>query len=135
MPTFVEYLEEVAAAGATISIRADELDRLQARFGDRVRHMGRWNASSDGALEIPMGVISEAVSRLNGPALRKAIEELKTGPFTGLLNAPHASALIDSLVEAYRVYFRQLMARYRSAADGDESALLRDQLVEEVFGR
>jgi len=58
MPTFIQVLEELAKAEQTLTIPAGEVERLASRFGDRVRHMGRWNAGGDGSLEIPMSVVA-----------------------------------------------------------------------------
>src|SRR5439155_20757418 len=60
MPTFIQILEELAEAEQTISIPSDEVERMVNRFGDQVRHMGRWNASGDGSLEIPVSVVRDA---------------------------------------------------------------------------
>src|SRR5213593_3936254 len=77
MPTFIQLLEELAQAEQTLTIPAGEVERLASRFGDRVRHMGRWNAGGDGSLEIPLSVVREAACQLGSEALVEAVHELK----------------------------------------------------------
>lgn len=131
--TFIQYLEEFVSA-KTITVPADEVERLVFRFGDRVRHMGRWNGSTDGSLEIPVSVIREAATKLESDTLLEAVHALKTGPFTEMLNSAAAVCLIDKITDAYQVYFRDLMTRYQNTDDPSESIQLRDELVKEVFG-
>ncbi len=133
--TFVQFLEELASAEQTIKVPTEEVERLAGRFGDRVRHMGRWNAAGDGSLDIPMGVIREAASELDGQSLNKAVEELKTEQFSRMLEASSAISLIEKVTEAYHRHFRELMSRYQSTSDQAEGARLRDQLVQEIFGQ
>ena len=134
MTTFIQYLEELADAERVITIPADELDLLVGRFGDRVRHMGRWNAGGDGSLEIPIVVIRDAASQMGRHGLVEAVQELKTGQFTRMLESSSAVSLIEKGSEAYRRYFRELMTRYQNTKDPSETARLRDLLVREVFG-
>src|SRR5712692_6507411 len=134
MATRTQFLEELADVERTITVPPDEVERLVGRFGDRVRLMGRWNASGDGSLEIPMGVLREAASQLDSRALLEAVEELKAERLTRLLESSSAVALIDKAVEVYRARFRELMTRYQQTSDPAEAARLRDQLVREVFG-
>jgi len=116
-----------------ITIPANEVERLVERFGDRVSRMGRWNASGDGSLEIPVCVIREAATQLGG-AFAEAVRELKTGQFTTMLETSSAVSLIEKVTEAYHRHFRDLMNRYQSAKDRDAATQLRDQLVREIFG-
>ena len=60
MLTFIQLLEDLADTGRSIRIPASDVDRLVDRFGGRVREMGRWNASSDGSVEIPVKIVREA---------------------------------------------------------------------------
>jgi len=127
-------LEELADTERAITIPANEVERLVERFGDRVRRMGRWNASGDGSLEIPVCVIREAATQLGAHSLTEAVRELKTGQFTKMLETSSAVSLIEKVTEAYHRHFRDLMNRYQSAKDRDEATQLRDQLVREIFG-
>lgn len=131
--TFIQYLEELVAEQA-VKIPADELDLLVARFGDRVRQMGRWNVSGDGSLEIPVNVVREAATQLESHTLMEAVQALKTGQFAEMLNSCAAVSLIERITDVYRVYFRDLMNRYQSTDDPSEAVRLRDQLVKEIFG-
>ena len=132
--TLIQYLEELADTERAIAIPANEMERLVERFGDRVRRMGRWNASGDGSLEIPVCVIREAATQLGTQSLTEAVRELKTEQFTKLLEASSAAFLIDKVTEAYHRHFRDLMNRYQNANDRDEATQIRDQLVREIFG-
>jgi hypothetical protein len=134
MPTFIQLLEELAQAEKTITIPAGEVERLASRFGDQVRHMGRWNAGGDGSLEIPVSVVCEAATHLGSKALVEAVHELKTESLTKMFNTSSAVSLIEKIAEAYRRHFRDLMTRYQDTKDPAETARLRDRLVGEVFG-
>ena len=131
--TFTQYLEELVTE-RTVTIPAEELDRLVARFGDRVRQMGSWNVSGDGSLEIPVPVIREAATQLESDALMDAVQALKTEQFTEMLHSSAALSLINRITDAYQVYFTDLMNRYQNTNDPSEEVRLRDQLVKEVFG-
>jgi len=132
--TLIQFLEELADTERAITIPANEVERLVERFGDRVRRMGRWNASGDGSLEIPVCVIREAATQLGAHSLAEAVRELKTGQFTKMLETSSAVSLIEKVTEVYHRHFRDLMNRYQSAKDRDEATQLRDQLVREIFG-
>ena len=132
--TLIQFLEELADTERAITIPANEVERLVERFGDRVRRMGRWNASGDGSLEIPVCVIREAATQLGAHSLTEAVRELKTGQFTKMLETSSAVSLIEKATEAYHRHFRGLMNRYQSAKDRDAATQLRDQLVREIFG-
>jgi|SRR5271166_5522918 len=134
MPSFIEILEEIAEAKPVVSIPRAEVDKLVDRFGNRVRLMGRWNASTDGSLDIPVTVVRDAAAALGNQALSDALIEIKTESFTDLLENSAAIQLIEKIREAYDRYFRWLMSRYQSSTDPAETARLRDQLVSEVFG-
>jgi len=134
MLTFIELVEDLADTGRTIRIPASEVDRLVGRFGGRVRQMGRWNASTDGSVEIPVSVVREAASQLGIDTLAEAVEELKDEQFTKVLETSSAVTLIDRVADLYRRGFRDLMVRYEKTSDRDEASRLRDQLVHEVFG-
>lgn len=134
MLTFIQLLEDLADTGRTIRIPASEVDRLVDRFGDRVRHMGRWNASSDGGLEVPVRVVREAAIRLGIDMLTEAVEELKEEQFTKALETSSAVALIESVAALYRRDFRDLMTLYQETSDPAQAIRLRDRLVHEVFG-
>jgi hypothetical protein len=110
-----------------IEVPAVEVDALAARFGDRVRRMGRWNVSTDGSLDIPIAVIREAATELGGRALLDAVTEFKLESFAAVL-------LIEKICETYERHFRKLMQRYQNAKDPVEMTQLRDRLVREVFG-
>jgi len=112
---------------------ARELDRLVARFGDRVRRMGRWNISTDGSLDGPIAVIREATMDLGSPALRDALKEVKSEALTQLLESSAAVLLIERICQAYERHLRGIMTRYQSTTGLAESAQLRDQLVGEFF--
>ena len=134
MVTLTQFLEELANAEQAITVPPDEVERLVSRFGDRVRLMGRWNASGDGSLEIPMSVVREAASHLGSRALLEAVQEMKAEQFTRLLESSTAVALIEKVAEVNRAHFRELMTRYQHTNDPAEGARLRDQLVRDVFG-
>ena len=134
MLSFVQYLEELAGSSQVLTLPGSEVDGLVDRFGDQVRQMGRWNASGDGSLDIPVSVIREAASQLEGHALLEAVAELKAEHLTTMLNSSAAVSLIEKICESYRLYFRDLMSRYQVAADPAESIRLRDEVVREVFG-
>jgi hypothetical protein len=134
MLTFIQLLEDLADTGRTIRIPESDLDRLVDRFGDRVRQMGRWNASSDGSLEVPVSVVREAAIRLGIDALTETVEELKEEQFTKALETSSAVAVIESIADLYRRDFRDLMTRSQETSDPAQAIPLRDQLVHEVFG-
>jgi hypothetical protein len=134
MPSFIEILEEIAEAKPVVSIPRAEVDKLVDRFGNRVRLMGRWNASTDGSLDIPVTVVRDAATALGNQALSDALSEIKTESFADLLENSAAIQLIEKIREAYDRYFRWLMSRYQSSTDPAETTRLRDQLVSEVFG-
>ena len=134
MPTFVEFLEEIAGAEQVISISPAELDSLVRRFGDRVRQMGRWNVSTDGSLDIPVAVVREATSALSSETLRHALTEIKTDSLAELLESSAAISLIEKICEAYSRHFRRMMTRYQDATEATEATQLHDQLVHEIFG-
>jgi hypothetical protein len=132
--TLIQLLEELADTERTITIPSNEVDRLVERFGDTVRRMGRWNASGDGSLEIPVCVIREAVTQLGTHSLAEAVRELKAEQFTQMLDATSAASLIEKVTEAHNRHFRALMTSYQSASNRDEVTRLRDELVRELFG-
>jgi len=134
VPTFVELLEEIAGAEQVISISPGEVDSLVQRFGDRVRQMGRWNASTDGSLDIPVAVVREAASALSSQTLHHALTEIKTESLSELLESSAAISLIEKICEAYSRQFRRMMTRYQDATGPAEATQLRDQLVHEIFG-
>jgi hypothetical protein len=134
METFVQFLEELADSKKTISISASEVSRLVDRFGDRVRLMGRWNASTDGSLDVLVSAIREAATELGNDTLTRAVEELKADHFARMLEGSSAISLIEKVAEAYRRQFRELMTAYQNAGEPEETIRLRDQLVSEVFG-
>jgi hypothetical protein len=134
MPSFIEILEEIAEAKPVVSIPRAEVDKLVDRFGNRVRLMGRWNASTDGSLDIPVTVVRDAATALGNQALSDALIEIKTESFTDLLENSAAIQLIEKIRQAYDRYFRWLMSRYQNSTDPTETGRLRDQLVSEVFG-
>jgi hypothetical protein len=134
MLTFIQLLEDLADTGRTIRVPASDVDRLVNRFGDRVRQMGRWNASSDGSLEVPISAIREAAIQLGIHTLTEAVEELKEEQFTKALETSSAVALIESIARLYRRDFRDLMNRYQETSDPAQAIHWRDQLVHEVFG-
>jgi len=135
MLTFIQLLEDLADTGRTIRIPASEVDRLVDRFGARVRQMGRWNASSDGSLEVPVSVVSEAAIQLGIDTLTEAVEQLKEAQFTKALESSSAVALIESVAGLYSRDFRDLMTRYQETSDPARAIRLRDQLVHEIFGK
>jgi hypothetical protein len=132
--TLIQFLEDLADTKRSITIPANEVERLVERFGNRVRRMGRWNASGDGSLEIPVCVIREAATQLGAHSLTEAVRELKTEQFTKMLEASSAASLIEKVTEAYHRHFRDLMNRYQSSNDPGETTRIRDQLVREIFG-
>jgi hypothetical protein len=134
MLTFIQLLEDLADTGRSIRIPASDVDRLVDRFGGRVREMGRWNASSDGSVEIPVKIVREAAIQLGMDTLTEAVEELKKEQFTRALETSSAVALIETVAGLYRRDFRNLMARYQEVGDPAEAKRLRDLLVHEVFG-
>ena len=85
MPSFIEILEEIAEAKPVVSIPRAEVDKLVDRFGNRARLMGRWNASTDGSLDIPVIVVRDAATALGNQALSDALIEIKAESFTDLL--------------------------------------------------
>ena len=117
-----------------ISLPPAEVDSLVRRFGNRVRQMGRWNASSDGSLSIPIAVIREAARELDSQSLLDAVTEIKTESLSQLLHSSAAVLLIDKIRAAYDRYFRQIMDHYQNVTGPADTARLRDRLVREVFG-
>ncbi len=132
--TLIQYLEELTDTERVITVPADEVERLVHHFGDRVRAMGRWNASGDGSLQIPEIVIRQAAMQFQNHILEEAVQELKTEHFAQMLQSSAASSFIEAIADAYRLYFRDLMTRYQNSHDPRKSVQLRDQLVKEVFG-
>jgi len=132
--TFIQFLEELAGADRAVTVPAGEVERLVGRFGGRVRQMGRWNASGDGALEIPLVVIREAAALVGRHVLADAVEQLKTERPAPGMEASAAESLIVRLAESYNRYFRELMTHYQETSDAPEATRLRDQIVREVFG-
>ena|SRR5437667_9508492 len=135
MPTFIQLLEELAEAEQTITIPADEVERLVSRFGYRVRHMGRWNASGDGSLEIPLSVVREAAGQLAGDSLVEAVQELKAENVTRMFKSSSATSLVEKIAEVYHRNFRDLMTRYQDTKDPSKTTRLRDRLVGEIFDK
>jgi hypothetical protein len=104
VPTFIELLEEIAGARPAITIPSAEVERLVERFGARVRQMGRWNASTDGSLNIPITVIREAATELGHSA---------------------AASLIGKIRDAYDRHFRHddgPLPKYRRPGGSDAPA-------------
>ena len=134
MPTFIQILEEMADAKPVISIPAAEVDRLVRCFGDRVPSLGRWNASSDGSLDIPIAAIREAAAELGNQALLDALTEIKSESFTRLIESSAAVQLIEQIREAYERHLRRLMNSYQDSSNPAEAARLRDQIVRQIFG-
>ncbi|HTS49235.1 MAG TPA: hypothetical protein VMH05_14890 [Bryobacteraceae bacterium] len=134
MPTFIQILEEMADARSIVSIPAAEVDRLVHRFGDRVRLMGRWNASTDGSLDVPIAAIREAAAELGNRALLDALTEIKSESFTKLIESSAAVQLIEKTREAYERHLRRLMNSYQDSRNPAEVTRLRDQIVREIFG-
>jgi hypothetical protein len=135
MPTFIQLLEELAEAEQTITIPAGEVEQLVSRFGDRVRQMGRWNASGDGSLDIPLSVVREAAGQLAADSLVEAVQELKAENVTRMFKSSSAMSLIEKIAEVYHRHFRDLMTRYQDTKDPSETTRLRDRLVGEIFGK
>jgi len=135
MPTFIQLLEELAEAEQTITIPAGEVEQLVSRFGDRVRQMGRWNASGDGSLDIPLSVVREAAGQLAADSLAEAVQELKAENVTRMFKSSSAMSLIEKIAEVYHRHFRDLMTRYQDTKDPSETTRLRDRLVGEIFGK
>jgi len=134
VPTFIQILEEMADARSIVSIPAAEVDRLVHRFGDRVRLMGRWNASTDGSLDVPIAAIREAAAELGNRALLDALTEIKSESFTKLIESSAAVQLIEKTREAYERHLRRLMNSYQDSRNPAEVTRLRDQIVREIFG-
>ena len=128
--TLIQYLEELTDAERVITVPADEVERLVHRFGDRVRAMGRWNAGSDGSLQIPESVIRQAAMQFQNHVLVEAVGELKAERLGQILQSSAASSFIEAVADAYRLYFRNLMTRYQNSDDPRETNQLRDQLAE-----
>jgi hypothetical protein len=134
VPTFIQILEEMTDARPIISIPSAEVDRLVYRFGDRVRLMGRWNASTDGSLDVPIAAIREAAAELGNRALLDALTELKSESFTTLIESSAAIQLIEKIREANERHLRRLMSSYQDSSNPAEVTRLRDQIVREIFG-
>lgn len=83
MATVVETLEGVAQSKAAC-LPSEEVDRLVARFGSRVRGIGRWNKCTDGSVEIPMATLNAVADEMGEAAWPTAIIELRSrdgGPY------------------------------------------------------
>jgi len=132
--TLIQVLEDLSDYERPIKIPAAEVDRLVSCFGDRVRRMGRWNVSGDRSLEIPEGVLRQAVIELDRHSLATAIQELKAVLLTEPVESSSAVSFIEKVVEIYQRHFRDLMTRYQNTKDQSEANRLRDQVVKEVFG-
>jgi hypothetical protein len=77
MTTFIEFLEELKQSHQTVTLPADQVERLASLFGPAVRSMGFWNKSGDGSVEIPINNIMEAVRRLGDNKLAEAVSQLQ----------------------------------------------------------
>lgn len=132
--TLVQLLEELAATEPVVTVPAEDLERLAARFGDRVRRMGKWNVSGDRSLQIPIKIIRDAAAELGNDTVAQAARELEGETFNQMLESSSAASLIGKIVENYERYFRELMTRYQNAQEPAEKDKLRDALVREVFG-
>ena len=134
MATFIELLEEIAGDSPAISVPSPDVDQLVHRFGGRVRHMGRWNASTDGSLDIPIAVIRDAALDLGSQTVLDALTEIKAESFTQLMDSSAAILLIEKISDAYSRYFHRMMNQYQNETGPAKTASLRDQLVREIFG-
>lgn len=130
--TLIQLLEDLSDYERPFKIPAAEVDRLVSCYGDRVRRMGRWNVSGDRSLEIPEGVLRQAVIELDRHSLATAIQELKAAQLTEASSS--AVSFIEKVIEVYQRHFRDLMTHYQNTSDQGEATRLRDQLVKEVFG-
>jgi hypothetical protein len=136
MPSLVEFLEELQRNHQAVTVPADELEHLVQRFGDRVRQMGRWNQTTDGSLEIPMGNIAEAARTLDDWQLTEAVNQLKNpAQFTDMLNSSSAAVrLIEALSLLYLRQFERRVVRYQESSDPSEVERLRHEISRELFG-
>ena len=136
MLTLVEFLEELERNHQAVTVPADELEHLIHRFGDRVRQMGRWNHTSDGSLEVPMGNIAEAARTLDDRQLTEAVDQLRNPTqFTDMLNSSSAAGqLIEALALLYLRQFENRVLRYQESSDPSEVEHLRHDISRELFG-
>jgi hypothetical protein len=135
MLSFIQFLEELEQNHQTVSISADELDRLAKRFGTRVRQIGAWN-KTDGSIEVPMSNIAEAVRALDDKQLTEALQQLrKPEQFSDMLSSSSAAVqLIEALAQLYLKQFETKVLRYQDSNDPAEAERLRQEISRELFG-
>lgn len=133
--TFLQFLEEMATSSQTLTVSADEVDRLVRKFGDRVRKMGQWN-SSDGSLEIPIGAVAEAARQVGSGTLTQAVEELKNPEdFVTMLHSSSAAVLIEKIAQISQKHFRDLLTQLQQSGDPAEIERLKKEVDQAIFGR
>jgi hypothetical protein len=134
--SFIQFLEELEQNHQTVTIPAKELENLAWRFGDQVRHIGRWNKTTDGSLEVPMSNITEAVRRLDDKLLTEAVQQLKKPEqFSEVLQKSSAAVLlIETLATLYLKQFEGSVLRYQDSTDPAEAERLRQEISRELFG-
>ncbi len=79
--------------------------------------MGRWHASTDASLDVPIAAIREAAAELGNR-----------------IDSSAAVQLIEKTRDAYERHLRPLMNSYQDSRNPAEVARLRDQIVREIFG-
>jgi len=93
-----------------IVLNDDELNQLEKRFGNTVRHMGSWNSDGIfGYCSVRMNTVEKAANILNHPHICDAVQELKVAPdptpsFVELLKAG-GPALVEQIVAAHNERF------------------------------
>jgi hypothetical protein len=137
MLSFIQFLEELEQNHQTASISTDEIERLEKRFGSRVRQVGHWNKTTDGSIEVPMSNIAEAVRTLDDKQLTEALQQLrKPEQFSDMLSSSSAAAqLIEALAQLYLKQFETKVLRFQDSTDPAETERFRQEISRELFGR
>jgi hypothetical protein len=128
MPTvlsFSEYLRELARQEDEFIVPAEEVARLETRFGAKIHGVGQWNA--DGSLTMSRTLVSEALRGLGKQTLIEAAIELE--PHTTLANAlgqessDAARTIIERLTDANRRRLWELMTEFENTPESDPKRL------------
>lgn len=136
MLTFVEFLADLDRSGQTIVIPREDVERLVARFGPRVRQMGLWHHDTDASLEVSVANVADAARAMGRSMLTEAVAQLKGAEgFSGMLDESSAAArLIAELGRLHSLRFEQKVRRYQDTNDPAEVQKLASEISQELFG-
>ncbi len=133
MTSFIAFLEELEQSHQTVELSAAEVERLVSRFGPAVRSIGYRN--QQGAVEIPMANITDAVRMLDDANLSETISQLKSPErFADALDRRSASRLIETLARLYLDQFRKRVERFQDSRDPAEADRLWGEITHDLFG-